>query len=62
MGKRGDRNENWPDYYDHSNILEDLAGLPVRFSLDPELQKDILADKRVKKLKNITSKIDPVQI
>jgi len=62
MGKHKDRIENWPDYYDRSHILEELLEEPVHFSLDPELQKEILAGNRVKKLKNITIKVDPIQI
>ena len=62
MGKTKGRIENWADYYDRSDILEELLEEPVHFSLDPELQKEILAGSRAKKLKNITIKMDPIQI
>ena len=62
MGKTKDRIENWADYYDRSDILEELLEEPVHFSLDPEIQKEILSRSRVKKLKNITIKMDPIQI
>jgi predicted DNA binding CopG/RHH family protein len=62
MGKTKDRIGNWADYYDHSDILEELLEEPIHFSLDPELQKEILAGSRAKKLKNITIKMDPIQI
>ena len=39
MGKTKDRVENWADYYDHSDILGELLGEPVHFSLNTELQK-----------------------
>jgi predicted DNA binding CopG/RHH family protein len=62
LGKTKNRIENWPDYYDRSDILEELLEEPVHFSLDPGLQKEILAGSRAKKLKNITIKMDPIQI
>ena len=62
MGKNKNRIENWAEYYDRSDILEELIEEPVHFSLDPELQKEILAGSRAKKLKNITIKMDPIQI
>ena len=62
MGKTKDRVEKWADYYDHSDILGELLKDSVHFSLDPELQKEILAGSRTKKLKNITIKMDPIQI
>ena len=62
MGKTKSRIENWADYYDRSDILGELLEEPVHFSLDPELQKEILAGSRAKKLKNITIKMDPIQI
>ena len=62
MGKTKSRIENWADYYDRSDILGELLEEPVHFSLDPEIQKEILAGSRAKKLKNITIKMDPIQI
>jgi len=54
MGKNKNRIENWPDYYNHCDILEELLEEPVHFSLDPELQKEILAGSRAKKLRRTT--------
>ena len=62
MGKTIDRIKNWAEYYDHSDILEELLEEPAHFSLDPELRKEILSGSRAKKLKNITIKMDPIQI
>jgi hypothetical protein len=54
MDKTKDRSKNWADYYDHSDILKELLEEPVHFSLDPELQKEILAGSRAKKLGRTT--------
>lgn len=62
MAKTKKSLQNWADYYDHTDILEELVGEPVRFSLDPDLQKEILSGTRAKKLKNITIKMDPIHI
>lgn len=62
MTRVGKKIQNFADYYDHTDILEELVEEPVRFSLDPDLQKEILSGTRVKKLKNITIKMDPIQI
>lgn len=62
MAKTKKSLQNGADYYDHTDILEELEEEPVRFSLDPDLQKEILSGTRVKKLKNITIKMDPIQI
>ena len=51
MGKTKGRIENWTDYCDLSDILGELLEEPVHFSLDPELQKEIPAGSRTKKLK-----------
>ncbi|MBI5585597.1 MAG: hypothetical protein HY892_17445 [Deltaproteobacteria bacterium] len=62
MAKAKKRIQNWADFYDHTDILEELVEEPIHFSLDPDLQKGILSGARVKKLKNITIKMDPIQI
>ncbi len=54
--------QNWAGYYDHTDILGELVEDPAHFSLDPNLQKEILSGTRVKKLKNVTIKMDPLQI
>lgn len=62
MAKTKKSPENWADYYEHADILEELLEEPVHFSLDPDLQNEILSGARVKKLKNVTIKMDPIQI
>ncbi len=50
------------DYYDRTDILKELLEEPVHFSLDDQLQREILSGKRARRLKNFTIKIDPLQI
>jgi len=49
-------------YYDRHGILKDLIDEPIEMSLNTELRKSILLGKRKKKLKNISIKVDPLQI
>ena len=62
MAKRKTKTKDWPVYYDQSNILSEILEEPVHFSLDDRLQKEILSGKRTRKLKNLTIKMDPLQI
>jgi predicted DNA binding CopG/RHH family protein len=54
--------KDWPAYYDQSDILNELLEEPVHFSLDDQIQKEILSGKRARRLKNLTIKMDPLQI
>ncbi len=49
-------------YYDRHGILKEMIDEPVEMSLKTELRKSILLGKRKKKLKNISIKVDPLQI
>ena len=49
-------------YYDRHGILKDLIDEPMEMSLKTELRRSILLGKRKKKLKNISIKVDPLQI
>lgn len=49
-------------YYDRKGVLGELVGPPVEFALDEELREQILEGKRTRRLRNITVKLDPVQI
>ena len=49
-------------YYDKHGILKDIIDEPMEMSLKTELRKSILLGKRRKKLKNISIKVDPLQI
>jgi predicted DNA binding CopG/RHH family protein len=57
-----ERDEQWADYYDQVNILDELLEEPVEFSLGERLRRDILSNKRKRKLQNVTIKIDPLQV
>ncbi|MBI4763959.1 MAG: hypothetical protein HY787_05065 [Deltaproteobacteria bacterium] len=54
--------KDWADYYDRTDILKELIEEPVHFSLDDQLQREILSGRRARRLKNLTIKIDPLQI
>ena len=56
------RDKQWADYYDQISILDELLEKPVEFSLGERLRRDILSKKRKRKLRNVTIKIDPLQV
>ena len=62
MRKQQKKSENWIYHYEHGNILDEITDESVALSLDERLRQDILSGKRKRKLKNITIKIDPLQI
>lgn len=49
-------------YYDRRGILGELAPGEVEFSLDEELRRQILRGARTRRLRNVTIKLDPVQL
>jgi hypothetical protein len=49
-------------YYDRHGILKELIDEPMDMGLRTELRRSILLGKRKKKLKNISIKVDPLQI
>jgi len=62
MKEDKDKKKEWADYYDQANILDELLEEPVEFSLEGQLCRNILSKKRYRKLKNLTIKIDPLQV
>jgi len=62
MKKQTKKTEVWTEYYDDRNILEQLTDESVDLILDDRLRQDIISGKRKRKLKNVTIKIDPLQI
>jgi len=54
--------KEWAGFYDRVNILDELLEDPAEFSLDEELLRDILSQKRKRRLKNVTIKMDPLQV
>jgi predicted DNA binding CopG/RHH family protein len=55
-------NHKLAEYYDKTNIMDEILDESIDLTLDNGLRKDILSGKRRRKLKNLTIKMDPVQI
>ena len=62
MKKKEKENKDWINYYEGRNILDEIADETVDFSLNGDLRKEILSGSRKRKLKNVTIKVDPLQI
>jgi predicted DNA binding CopG/RHH family protein len=62
MSKQTSKSKNWIRYYDERNILDEIIDDSVDLILDDHLRDEILSGKRKRKLKNVTIKIDPLQI
>jgi len=62
MNKQAPKPKNWIRYYDDRNILDEITDESVDLVLDEHLRDDILSGKRKRKLKNVTIKIDPLQV
>ncbi|MGW8186750.1 MAG: hypothetical protein ACWGNK_05775 [Desulfobacterales bacterium] len=62
MKKQAPKPKNWIRYYDDRNILDEITDESVDLVLDEYLRDEILSGKRKRKLKNITIKIDPLQV
>ena len=50
------------EYYDKANIMDEILDESIDLTLDSSLRKDILSGKRRRTLKNLTIKMDPIQI
>ena len=62
MRKKEEENKDWKDYYEGRNILDEISDEAVEFALEGALRQEILSGKRKRKLKNVTIKVDPLQI
>ncbi len=62
MKKQTKNTKDWVSYYDGRDILEEIVDETVDLVLGDGLFQDILSGKRKRKLKNVTIKIDPLQI
>ena len=62
MKKQMNKSKDWIGYYEDRNILDEITDESVDLSLDDRLRQDILSGRRKRKLKNVTIKIDPLQI
>ena len=62
MNKQTTKSKNFIRYYDERNILDEITDESVDFILDEHLRDEILSGKRKRKLKNVTIKMDPLQV
>jgi predicted DNA binding CopG/RHH family protein len=62
MKKQNKKSKNWVKYYDDKNILSEISDEPVDLNMEDGLRQDIISGKRKRKLKNVTIKIDPLQV
>jgi predicted transglutaminase-like protease len=62
MKKQASKPKNWIRYYDDRDILDEITDESVDMILDEHLRDDILSGKRKRKLKNVTIKVDPLQV
>ena len=62
MKKQASINKNWIQYYEDRDILNEITDESVDLVLDERLRDDIVSGKRKRNLKNVTIKIDPLQI
>ena len=62
MRKQASKPKNWIRYYDDRDILDEITDESVDMILDEHLRDDILSGKRKRKLKNVTIKVDPLQV
>jgi len=60
--KKEKENKDWKNYYEGRNILDEISKEPIDFTLEGDLRQEVLSGKRKRKLKNVTIKIDPLQI
>lgn len=62
MTKKEKQSKDWKSYYEEKNILDETTDDPVDLSLGGTLRQEILSGKRKRKLKNVSIKVDPLQI
>ncbi len=62
MKTKQEENKELKDYYLDRNILDEISDEDVDFTLEGNLRQEILSGKRKRKLKNVTIKVDPLQI
>ena len=56
------KTRDWAKYYDEKNILDEISDESQDLSLAENIRQDILSGKRKRKLKNVTLKVDPLQV
>jgi hypothetical protein len=54
--------EDLAEYYGRHGVLGELDERPVEFALNEDLRQQILRGKRMRRLQNVSIKLDPAQI
>jgi len=54
--------EDLAEYYERHGVLGELDERPVEFALNEDLRQQILRGKRMRRLQNVSIKLDPAQI
>lgn len=62
MRKQASITKDWIQYYEDRDILNEITDESVDLVLDERLRDDIVSGKRKRNLKNVTIKVDPLQI
>jgi len=62
MKKQTSKQKNWIQHYENIDILNEITDESVDLILDERLRDDIVSGKRKRNLKNVTIKVDPLQI
>ena len=60
--KNRKKDKDWIKYYEERDILNEVTDDPADLILAEDLRQEILSGKRKRNLKNVTIKIDPLQI
>jgi hypothetical protein len=60
--KKAKKQKDWIKYYEDRDILSEVTDDPADLVLDEGLRLEILSGKRKRNLKNVTIKIDPLQV
>jgi hypothetical protein len=60
--KKAKKQKDWIKYYEDRDILGEVIDDPADLVLDEGLRLEILSGKRKRNLKNVTIKIDPLQV
>jgi len=60
--KTSSKNMNDVQYYEKHDVLQEIIKDPIEMSLETELRESILSGRGKRKLKNISVKMDPLQI
>jgi hypothetical protein len=60
--KKAKKKKDWIKYYEDRDILGEVIDDPADLVLDEGLRLEILSGKRKRNLKNVTIKMDPLQV